>query len=612
VTEQSHAVFLSCASQDAEAAQRICEAHRAGGIEVWSDQSELRGGDAWGHSIRRQIRSCALFIAMMCTVLPLAAFASPTIYSVFGVPQPKTPVSTSTSQFIASAVNVSGQFAGTDSICSVVDIPLDPHCYPWLLTVPTITDGPNFFNNGCPVINPVGGSAPDINAAGQAVGTCNGLGFIFTSTGESQQLPTGNGPGYALPAAINATGQVTGQGPGSDAFLYSAGVLTDLGTLPGGASSAGLDINDAGVIVGDATTAAGDHHAFVTSGMTLVDLGTLAGGTTQTGYTSKAYGINNAGQIAGISSTANGSHAFLYSNGAMADLGTLGGANSSAHSINNVGEIVGTSDLTNGAATHAFLYTSGRLLDLNSLIVATDASIALTDATYINDGGWIIVNTGSAVAVPVVFAPRSVTFGGQLVGTSSAPETITITTSGQYSFPTSGVATVGPFIYVSNCPASLAPGAACTIAVTFEPTAAGADSGDLFITGLDIPLKGTGLVPTVSLSASASTLTAGDLATLTWTSANATSCMATGGSAGDGWTGSRAVNGTVSVTEVSGGNVTFTITCTAGSQSASASAKITYSDPPSSGGGGLDLASLFVLLGLLGLSVRIRLRCSPI
>jgi hypothetical protein len=49
VTEPSHAVFLSYASQDAEAAQRICDALRANGIEFWFDQSELRGGNAWDH-----------------------------------------------------------------------------------------------------------------------------------------------------------------------------------------------------------------------------------------------------------------------------------------------------------------------------------------------------------------------------------------------------------------------------------------------------------------------------------------------------------------------------------------------------------------------------------
>jgi hypothetical protein len=53
VTETSKAVFLSYASQDAESARRICEALRARGIEVWIDQSELRGGDAWDVSIRR-------------------------------------------------------------------------------------------------------------------------------------------------------------------------------------------------------------------------------------------------------------------------------------------------------------------------------------------------------------------------------------------------------------------------------------------------------------------------------------------------------------------------------------------------------------------------------
>ena len=47
MTEAGRAVFLSYASQDAEAALRICEALRSAGIEVWFDQSELRGGDAW-------------------------------------------------------------------------------------------------------------------------------------------------------------------------------------------------------------------------------------------------------------------------------------------------------------------------------------------------------------------------------------------------------------------------------------------------------------------------------------------------------------------------------------------------------------------------------------
>jgi TolB-like protein/Flp pilus assembly protein TadD len=65
VTEPSHAVFLSYASQDAEAAQKVGEALRAAGIEVFLDQSELRGGDVWDQKIRREIHDCALFIPVI-------------------------------------------------------------------------------------------------------------------------------------------------------------------------------------------------------------------------------------------------------------------------------------------------------------------------------------------------------------------------------------------------------------------------------------------------------------------------------------------------------------------------------------------------------------------
>jgi hypothetical protein len=51
----SHAVFRSYASQDAEAAQTICGALRAAGIEVFFVQSELRGGDVWDQKIRHEI-----------------------------------------------------------------------------------------------------------------------------------------------------------------------------------------------------------------------------------------------------------------------------------------------------------------------------------------------------------------------------------------------------------------------------------------------------------------------------------------------------------------------------------------------------------------------------
>jgi len=65
VVESTRAVFVSYASQDADAAIRICTALRAADIEVWFDQSELRGGEAWDASIRRQVKSCRLFLPVI-------------------------------------------------------------------------------------------------------------------------------------------------------------------------------------------------------------------------------------------------------------------------------------------------------------------------------------------------------------------------------------------------------------------------------------------------------------------------------------------------------------------------------------------------------------------
>jgi TolB-like protein len=65
MAESTKAIFLSYASQDATAARSIGEALREGGLEVWFDQSELRGGDAWDEMIRRQIAECAVFIPII-------------------------------------------------------------------------------------------------------------------------------------------------------------------------------------------------------------------------------------------------------------------------------------------------------------------------------------------------------------------------------------------------------------------------------------------------------------------------------------------------------------------------------------------------------------------
>jgi len=59
------AVFISYASQDREAARQIQDALQAAGIEVWFDESALRGGDAWDAFIREQLGRCALFLPLV-------------------------------------------------------------------------------------------------------------------------------------------------------------------------------------------------------------------------------------------------------------------------------------------------------------------------------------------------------------------------------------------------------------------------------------------------------------------------------------------------------------------------------------------------------------------
>jgi len=66
MSEPTKAVFLSYASQDAEAARRICDSLRSGGVEVWFDaDGGLEHGDEWDAKIRRQIKECVLFIPVV-------------------------------------------------------------------------------------------------------------------------------------------------------------------------------------------------------------------------------------------------------------------------------------------------------------------------------------------------------------------------------------------------------------------------------------------------------------------------------------------------------------------------------------------------------------------
>jgi probable HAF family extracellular repeat protein len=154
---------------------------------------------------------------------------------------------------------------------------------------------------------------------------------------------------------------------------------------------------------------------------TMTDLGSLGYGTT--------YGtaINAHSQITGESylgttvpvrclprqkppCVSHPGHAFLWSNGTMTDLGTLGGHNSSGNAINDLGEVVGRSDMTSG---------SGAFADQNGVMTAINSG----DATAVNATGEIaggiaapVANTGNVFEQAFTYQNGKTTVLGLLPG----------------------------------------------------------------------------------------------------------------------------------------------------------------------------------------------------
>jgi probable HAF family extracellular repeat protein len=234
------------------------------------------------------------------------------------------------------------------------------------------------------------------------------LGGLFPSGDSTASFITENGlvSGNAVNGIIDPIAGFPAQSP----VLWKDGHIINLGNLGGYEGGAGR-VNSRGQVTGFTTNAipdpfsifyfqffGGSSGGFTSGTQTRVflwdeksgmqDLGTLGGPDAFAPF------INERGQIAGMSYTnftANVTTGFptqdpfLWENGRMIDLGTLGGTNGGAGDLNNRGQVVGQSNLAGDVFFHPFLWTApGPMRDLGTLGGPT----AL--ATAINESGEVI------------------------------------------------------------------------------------------------------------------------------------------------------------------------------------------------------------------------------
>lgn len=189
-------------------------------------------------------------------------------------------------------------------------------------------------------------------------------------------------------------GQINPQGrPAVVAVLWKDGQIFNLGALAEGFSSSAQAINNRGQIAGSSLNGVSDPFSIIGVGIevraflwnegTMRDLGTLGGPDAEATF------INDRGQIAGFSYTSGNpnpntgqpdTHAFLWEKGNMQDLGTLGGTFSKAASLNEAGQVAGTASIAGDVANHPFLWDGSVMIDLGTLGGRNGAAFAMNQS----------------------------------------------------------------------------------------------------------------------------------------------------------------------------------------------------------------------------------------
>ncbi len=133
------------------------------------------------------------------------------------------------------------------------------------------------------------------------------------------------------------------------------------------------------------------------------------------------------------------------------------------------------------------------------------ANLTITDGALSSPQSVALLGTGIASAV--VLSPTSLTFASQTVGTTGAPQVVTLTNTGSEALVLTSITPSAGYAQTNNCGSSLAAGAACSINVTFTPTATGTDVGSITLVdsaaggSQTVTLTGTGAAaPAVTLA----------------------------------------------------------------------------------------------------------------